>query len=184
MAEPIDEFDLPKLANGLKTAYTQRAAVPASIDDAIRAAARERFGQRRRLRVLWRWRTGLAAGIAAVIAVVVMLHRPAAVQPLARSDNPPLNMIDALNLARHLAANDAVDKSWDVNHDGVIDQTDVDVVAAASVNLKQNHLARNSLPSLRDLGIDRTVGSGSADVITADTKTFAKANVTEKEARQ
>jgi hypothetical protein len=184
MSEPIDEFDLPKLGDALKAAYSQRAQVPASIDDAISAAARERFDQRRRLRMLVRRGGGVAAGIAAVIVIGVMLHRPAALQPLAQGGDHPLNMVDALNLAKHLAAKDAVDKSWDLNHDGVIDQKDVEAVAIASVDLKANHVVHRSLPKLRDLGIDRPAASALANVIPANAKTLANANPIGKEGPQ
>jgi hypothetical protein len=178
MSDEIDDdFEFPKLGEALQAAYSHRAEVPAAVDEAIRAAARERFDQRRRLRLMVRWGTGLAAGIAAAIVIVVSLHRPAPMQPLARGDHP-LNMVDALNLARHVAARDAVERSWDLNSDGVIDRKDVDAVADAAVNLKQNHLAQHSLPRLRELGIDHPAGSALADVIPADAKTFAKANPT------
>lgn len=176
MIDETDEFDFPKIGDALRAAYAHRSAVPAVLDEAIRAAARERFEQRRHLRMLARWGSGLAAGIAAAVVVVVMLHRPAAMQPRASSGDHPPNMVDALNLARHLAANETVDKTWDVNHDGVIDQKDVEAVAAASVDLKANHVAQRSLPKLRDLGIDHPAPSALANVVPTDAKTFAEAN--------
>jgi hypothetical protein len=153
MMDPNDEFDFPKLSNALSDAYAHRSAIPASVDDAIRAAAAVRFVQRRRLRLMVRWGTGLAAGIAAAIVIIVSLHRTAPVARLARGVDRPLNMVDALTLAKHLAAKDSIDKSWDMNHDGVIDRNDVDAVAAASVSLKQNGLARHTLPTLQQLGV-------------------------------
>jgi hypothetical protein len=171
-----DEFNFPKLGDALRGAYTHRAVVPALVDGAIRAAAAERFGRRRRLRLMARWGTGLAAGIAAAIVVIVSLHRPAPLGPV--GFDRQMTMVDALNLARHLAAKESIDQSWDMNRDGVIDQKDIDVVAAMSVTLKRGALGQHTLPTLQQLGIDHPVGSALADVTAGETKTFAEANPT------
>jgi hypothetical protein len=46
-----------------------------------------------------------------------------------------VTILDAYSLARQLKANGHPDKSWDVNHDGVVDQRDVDQLADQSVRL-------------------------------------------------
>lgn len=152
MPDPNDEFDLPKLAGALRATYAHPAEIPRSLDETIEAAARAHFDRRRRLRLLVRCGTGLAAGVAAVIAVALILHRPRASAPLAHGGQP-LNMVEALKLAKHLANHDKVDPSWDVNHDKVVDDNDVQVIATAAVSLTQNHLARAPLPTLDQLGI-------------------------------
>jgi hypothetical protein len=134
-----------------------------------------------------RWGTGLAAGLAAVIVIVISLNRPPASKSIVKGDvngDSQFNMVDALALAKHIAANDKLERAWDVNGDGVIDQKDVDVIAAAAVSLKQGGLAHRSLPKLHELGIDSHVGSASADGVLQSAKTFAKANPTEKAARE
>jgi hypothetical protein len=188
MSHPPDEFDLPpRLADALRAAYTHRADVPPRVDDAVLSAAREKFDRRRRLRLMARWGTGLAAGLAAVITLAVVLHRPAApARSLAKGDvdaDGRVNMVDALALARHVAAGDTLDPKWDVNGDGVIDQKDVDAIASAAVSLKQSGLARGSLPKFEELGLDRLpVGAASANA--SRPTTFAKANPTkDQEAR-
>ena len=178
MSEETNEFDLPKLSDALRAAYTHRPVIPASVDQAILTAARARFDQRRRLRLLTRWGAGLAAAVAASIVIVISLHRPAPTTPLARADHP-LTMIDALTLANHLAHHETPDKSWDLNHDNVIDQQDVQAIATAAVSLKQT-LSQESLPTLQQLGLSRGiafVGSASADA-TKPIKILAQTNQT------
>jgi len=185
MSEEFDQLDLPEsLVDGLRDAYTHRVNIPGSRDQAILSAAGAKFAQRRRLRLIARWGTGLAAGIAAMIVVAISLHHPAATHLVVKGDinaDGQLNIVDALALARHLADRDRLDKSWDINADGVIDQRDVDALAQAAVSLKQGGLVNHSLPKLHDLGIDRlNVGFASANGIPGvpHEKAFAKANPT------
>lgn len=182
MSEPIDEFDLPKLGEALRGAYTHRVAVPVSLDEAIRAAAIERMGRARRLRLLARWGTGLAAGMAAAIALVVWIHRPTPLGPV--GFDRQMTMVDALNLARQVAAKGAIDKSWDRNGDGVIDQKDVDAVAALSVSLKRGELGQHPLPTLQQLGIANPANLASASGKTGETKTVALAHPKSGEVRR
>ena len=187
MQNETDEFDFPKLGDALRDGYTHRADIPASLDHAIAAAARERFERRRRLRLMARWGGGLAAGLAAVIVIVISLNRSPASKSIVKGDvngDGRFNMVDALALAKHIAAKEKLERAWDVNGDGAIDQKDVDVIASAAVSLKQGGLAHRSLPKLRELGIDSHVGSASADGIHQSAKTFAKANPTEKASRE
>jgi hypothetical protein len=175
---PLDpnEPDFPRpLTDALRTAYTHRPEIPSRIDTAILSAARAKSDHRRRLRLLVRWGGGIAAGLAAAIVLAVTLHRPATPsKPIARGDvnsDGQVNMIDALALAKRLAAGDKLDPTSDVNRDGQITQADVDALATAAVSLKQNGLARRALPKLNDLGLDRPlaqatpVNSASADGI-------------------
>lgn len=178
MSNETNEFDVPRLSDALHAAYTHRPDIPASLDQAILTAARHRFNHRRRLRLLARWGTGLAAGLAAAIVLMISLHKPTPVAPsLARADHP-LTMIDALTLAKHLAAKDPLDKSWDLNHDNLIDQQDVQTIATTAVSLKQT-LGNNHLPTLQQLGLARAipqVGPASADGTTT-TQALAQTNL-------
>jgi hypothetical protein len=184
MQNETDEFDFPKLSDALRDGYAHRAAIPASLDHAIAAAARERFDRRRRLRLMARWGGGLATGLAAVIVIVISLNRSPASKSIVRGDvngDSQFNMVDALALAKHIAAKDKLERAWDVNGDGVIDQRDVDAIAAAAVSLKQTGLAHRSLPKLHDLGIDH-VGLASASGIPGEaiTISLAKARPTQR----
>jgi len=184
-----------RLADALRAAYGHRRSIPDSVDASILSTAREKFARRRRMRLTARWGSGLAAGLAAVIALAVVLHRPAApARSLAKGDvdaDGRVSMVDVMMLARHVAAGDKLDPKWDVNGDGVIDQKDVDAVASAAVSLKQSGLARRSLPKLQELGLDRPVGLASASGIprTTVSVSLAKASPTmttndSKEARR
>jgi hypothetical protein len=169
MSHSSDEFDLPpRLADAVRDAYTHRVAIPRRLDDALLATARAKFERRRRTRLMIRWGTGLAAGLAAAITLALVLHRPShsPAQTLAKGDlnaDGRVTMVDALVLARRIAAKDPVDPAWDTNADGRVDQQDVDALAAAAVNLKQSGLAHRSLPKLHELGLNRVpVGLASA----------------------
>ena len=188
MSSDPDQFDLPpKFADALRETYAHRSDVPANRERFILSAGRARFAAKRRPRRIVQWSAGLAAAVAATFAITTWIHHPAPPkQPIARGDlnaDGAVNMIDALVLARHLAANDPSDASWDLNRDGAIDQKDIDTLATTVVNLKQPRLSQNALPKLRDLGINPSrVGFASANGFAsinapADT-TFAKANPT------
>ena len=86
-------------------------------------------------------------------------------------------MADALLLAKHVAANDKSDPTWDTNADGRVDQTDVDALAAAAVSLKQPALARR-LPEFKDIGLDR-LRRARFTRTSLPLPSFAKANPTE-----
>jgi hypothetical protein len=46
-----------------------------------------------------------------------------------------VTILDAFRLARQVEAHGPVDKRWDLNGDGRVDQADVDLVACAAVRL-------------------------------------------------
>jgi hypothetical protein len=83
------------------------------------------------MRVLLRWGGGAAAAAAAILLVALRLmpDRPV-FHPQAR-----VTILDAFSLARQLKAGGKIDKSWDVNGDGAIDQADVDAIAQRAVAL-------------------------------------------------
>jgi len=193
MSEENEQFEIPdRLANALRDAYTHQTQIPPAADNAVLSMARAEFSRRRRMRLIARWGTGLAAAVAAMIVIAISLHHTAPTKSLAKGDvngDGTINIVDALALAKHLANHDATEKGWDLNGDGVVDQKDIDTLAMNAVSLKQPAVARNSLPKLHDLGIDRSpkVGFASANgVFNAPPKTFAEANPTEdaKEARR
>jgi hypothetical protein len=187
MSDSPEQTDLPpQLARALHEAYTHSPIIPAAVEDSILAQAHEKFARRRRLRLIARWGTGLAAGLAAMIVLVVWLHHPKPAQNFAKGDinaDGQVNMIDALVLAKHLSTHDKSDQTWDINGDGRIDQKDVDAIASASVSLKQPAIAQKSLPSFEALKIPK-VGLASASGIHAQQRTLAEASPTqEKEDR-
>jgi len=162
MRQDVDpSSDLPEFAAAMRRAYSHRPAIPSEIDARLSAMAAERFAAWRRSRMAVRWAGAVAAGLAAVIALAIALRpqRPAA--PIARATPKNYDMVDALLLAKHLAAHDAVDRASDVNGDGVVDQRDVDAIAAAAVRLRQTVAHR--LPTLNALGLDKPIRPASAE---------------------
>jgi hypothetical protein len=166
MTPEPDEFDLPQsLLDDLRWAYGRRQQIPSGVDEAVLSVARAKFDQRRRLRLIARWGTGLAAGLAAVVALAVILHRPPApTKTIAKGDvnaDGQVNMVDVLALAKRVASGEKPEQSWDVNGDGKVDQSDVQALATAAVSLKQAGLAKRSLPKFDELGLERRTGLAS-----------------------
>jgi hypothetical protein len=173
MSESHDHFDLDvpdALAAALGQTYRHRPDVPPRVDDAVLAVARDKFDRRRNLKLWVRWGAGLTSAAAAAILLVLWLlptrdpsHAPRiAIRPPAMQSikgdidaSGQLDIVDAMALARHLRANDRPDPTWDANGDATVDQRDVDALAAAAVNLKQQGLAAKRLPSFNELGLDR-----------------------------
>jgi hypothetical protein len=186
MSDSLEQTDLPpQLTQALREAYTHGPIIPAAVEDSILAQAHEKFTRRRRLRLMARWGTGLAAGLAATIVLVVWLHHPKPAQNFAKGDinrDGQVNMIDALVLAKHLATHEKSDQTWDINGDGRIDQKDVDAIAAASVSLKQTAIARKSLPKFDELRIPN-VGIASASGTRGEKRTLAEASPARTEDR-
>lgn len=133
MAPDPTQFD-DSLPDGLTTdlaALFPPIRVPPAVDAAVLANIARQSARIRRMRVLLRWGGGAAAA-AAVLLVSVHLwtSRPPAYHPGAR-----VTILDAFTLARQLKAGEKIDPSWDVNHDGVVDQRDVDALASRAVSL-------------------------------------------------
>lgn len=135
MSEDLtQDDDLPaSLRSDLTELFGHSAAVPEKIDAAVLGEIRRRGSHIRRLRWTLRW-SGVAAAAAAVVIAAWNLW-PAA-KPVYRP-GATVTILDAYSLARQLKANMHPDKSWDVNHDGVVDQKDVDQIAGQAVSLKR-----------------------------------------------
>src|SRR5438046_10512205 len=106
MSNSPEQTDLPpQLALALRAGYTHGPSIPAAVEDSILAQAHEKFARRRRLRLIARWGTGLAAGLAATIVLVVWLHHSKPAQNFAKGDmnhDGQATTIDDLVLAKHL----------------------------------------------------------------------------------
>ena len=131
MTRPDEDLRLPDpLAGELRSLFAP-PAFPAMRDGPILAAARS-AGRINRAR---RWRLPASIGIAAALAIAATLmwlpHRGAA-PGYARTGD----IRDAFYLARHLQKHDALEGSaWDANHDGLIDEKDVQSLAMAAVKV-------------------------------------------------
>lgn len=129
------------LADGLRALASKMAVfVPPSVNETVLARARERFAEvrRRRARSTAAWWTAAAASIALVAVVGLSpIQRPR----YERADidrNGRVDILDAFSLARSLQRG-AV-KGPDMNGDGVVNRTDVDIIAAQAVKLKKGRV--------------------------------------------
>lgn len=137
------EVQVPQaFVDDLAEAFAARVFVPPAVDEAILAVARRRLVRRRRL--LW-WPA--AGAVAAAIALAFWLGQQAG--PVASGPSVPavvaahkdidgsgrVDILDAFALARKIEAGHGTDSNWDVNGDGVVDQEDVDAIAAAAVSV-------------------------------------------------
>ena len=128
---PEDDPSFPRnLISDLSMLYGRSVEVPKAIDEVMFEQSRRHGARIHRLKVLLRWGGGVAA-VAAVLLVAIRLV------PSAPVYNPGnhVTILDAFSLARQLKNGSKPDKSWDVNKDGVIDQKDVDAIAARAVQL-------------------------------------------------
>jgi hypothetical protein len=142
-----------KLQNELKKLFTVSDAVPSEVDQRILKMAEKQFARKKptgRVIVL-RW-AGRAAAVAAVVFITLFVclqfesktvvdrtvvnEQVTEVQESIRPSGQ-ITILDAFALARNIDAGKKLDKSWDLNGDGIIDKRDVDAVAFAAVRLHE-----------------------------------------------
>jgi len=142
---PQPEDDLPAaLADLIRCVYSPIGAHMGTLPpfDAARAAA-EHFRNLRRRRRMLRW-SATAAGIAACTTLAWVLntgtppstprHRTAAALRGDLNHDGAVNMLDALLLARAIEQGQAA-PSCDFNADAILNQADVDRLAAVAVSV-------------------------------------------------
>ena len=129
-----------RLAEDLGALYRANVDIPASLDEAVLKHAKTHLsGWRFRQRFL---RIGaLATAAAAMVVIAVHLWQPPATRdsahsPVAIANRAP-DIVDALKLARRIRAGQVDPAHDDVNHDGAVDQHDVDTIAMAAVRLPE-----------------------------------------------
>jgi len=152
------ELEAPQgLAEDLAALYALDVPVPPEVDRAIVATARERFARKRHPRLVLRW--GTVGAFAAAAAVIVLFLLPAllvrpmdkasreaaeTLEPDFREDredidrNGRVDILDAFILARHIKSAGRPRDEWDMNGDGALDRTDVDMIARAAVSLERS----------------------------------------------
>lgn len=147
-----------ELAGDLKGLFAGSGQVPPERDRAILDAANLHFNQqqrRRQSRRVLRWATtGVAAAAVIVIGLVMVdpiqrvreISKPSVTTDafhsvqVVREDidrNGRVDILDAFTLARQIESAAMTDPKWDLDGDGEINQTDVDVVAQAAVRLNK-----------------------------------------------
>ena len=149
------EVELPEVVtSALKARYGAVPAVSPETDRAILADAQRHLSARvppvRRYRrwVSWRWAAIGSTIAAASVAMLVWTTQPmsprsespvALQSPLPQTDdndvdrNGRVDILDAFAIARQIRSGDP--RARDVNHDGRLDQQDVDLVAREAVML-------------------------------------------------
>lgn len=128
--QPRDDHS-EALTADLVELYGHTPAIPPMVDARIRAESRRHFTRMARSRVLLRWGGGAAAAAAILLVTLRLLpSNPPPFHPQGR-----LTILDAFSLARQLKSGGRIDKSWDVNGDGSIDEKDVDALAARAVSM-------------------------------------------------
>ena len=135
----------PQLKAGLTGLFGSAPAVSRFTDEQILAAARQQTIRRNRMRWMTRYAIGSIAAAAAVVLIAIKInhrHQPAfeSDREVASSEDVnrdgKLDILDAYFMARKAAANEPMSKEWDFNHDGNVDNKDVDIVALAAVKIK------------------------------------------------
>ncbi|MBN1123820.1 MAG: hypothetical protein JXA82_02355 [Sedimentisphaerales bacterium] len=135
----------PKLGQDLKRLY-DFGSPPENLDRRVLDRARVFVTQQRRMRLVRK--IGSAAAVAAILIIGFTLthteppHTPTMSVMLASvaqdiDRNGRVDIRDALKLARRIETAEPIRPEWDLNHDGAVDQADVDAVAYAAVRLKQ-----------------------------------------------
>jgi len=141
----------PRFAEDLGELFASQEAVPDSVDRAIAEAARRHLRRSpRKLRWL-RWSVPAAAA-AAILVGISLWWFPGGTGPrMAQNVSPQIalegssqadidqngkvDILDAFILARHIEAKQPVERTWDLNGDGLVDRRDVDAAAQAAVRL-------------------------------------------------
>jgi len=162
--EQFDEnFDLKvsgKLKNDLDSLFKSRLEIPQEVDMAILNKASQKLTHPRRGVRLLRW-IGPVAAAAAIILFVSVSYAPkqsannalsqkkGVLKPIPDNDpiiavasvrtdfdnNGRVDILDAFKLAKLIQSETSVDKKWDINGDGFVNEDDVDNIALVAVSL-------------------------------------------------
>ena len=127
--EPSKQF-----AQDLGAIYRTDVKVPARIDDTILNRARGHFAGAPGSRGLGLRIGALLTAAAAMILIAIYVSKPP--QAAMQSPQVAVDITDALRIAREIRDGRANLASDDFNHDGTVDQRDVDAVAIAAVRLE------------------------------------------------
>jgi hypothetical protein len=135
-----DEF-----AQDLKNLYKASETVPPEIDRAILNKASQKLTRSRSRIHMLRWIGPVAAAAAIIIFVslpklqkqkanIAQINAVASIST--DFDNSgKVDILDAFKLAKLIQSEDSVDKKWDINGDGLVDESDVDEIAIVAVSL-------------------------------------------------
>jgi hypothetical protein len=154
MAEHKEQFDdnldlkiSGKLKSDLNTLFKPRLAVPLEINRAILdKASRKLIRPRSRFYIL-RWAGPVAAAAAIIIFVCIGNIQKSNISQSKMNTIAKLNddidnsgkvdILDAFKLAKFIQSGKSIDKKWDINGDGRVDDGDVKTIAYAAVSLNK-----------------------------------------------
>lgn len=138
------EFDLSdRFAKDIKNLYSASVSVPTEVDRAILNKAAQKLKRpRSHIRIL-RWIGPVAAAAAIIIFVSLPKLQKARISQMKSvaqistdiDNNGRVDILDAFKLAKLIQSEISVDKKWDINGDGLVDEGDVDKVALVAVSL-------------------------------------------------
>lgn len=141
-----DNLDLKvsgKLKSDLDSLFKPRFEIPQEVDMAILNKASQKLTRPRSGIRLLRW-IGPVAAAAAIILFVYISKVPqsevAQTEALVSvstdfDDNGRVDILDAFKLAKLIQSETSVDKKWDINGDGLVNESDVDDIALVAVSL-------------------------------------------------
>jgi hypothetical protein len=154
MAEYKEQFDdnldlkvSGRLKSDLNTLFKQRLVVPPEIDRAILdKASRKLIRPRSRFYIL-RWAGPVAAAAAIIIFVCIgNIHKvnikPDQMNNIAKvsddfDNSGKVDILDAFKLAKSIQSGKSINRKWDINGDGRVDDGDVKTIAYAAVSLNK-----------------------------------------------
>ena len=143
-----------KLSADLNAHFEPRVGVPPEVDRAVMDRAHKHFAglkptNDRRSRFYWVWRLAAAAAVIILAFSLDLTKKPeptayryalSETQAIDIDRNGRVDILDAFKLARHIESAGRTETEWDFNGDGLIDRSDVDVVALAAVRLDKGVL--------------------------------------------
>jgi hypothetical protein len=134
----------PKLLAELARLPRERLFVPPTIDEAVLREARRHLGKPQRPRYSWRLWIPRFAAAAALVALLTygFVRQGSRSRPpvFAREDlnhDGRVDILDAFALARQLKSGLVPGPGQDINGDGVVDERDVETIAAQAVRLQK-----------------------------------------------
>ena len=147
--EDLDLRVPSKLSADLNALFEPKVGVPPEVDRAVMDRAHKHLiplqsGKRRRLRIHWGWRIAAAAAVIILAFSLDLTKQPdpatdsltlSKAQAVDIDRNGRVDILDAFKLARHIESASRTETEWDFNGDGLIDHSDVDMVALAAVRL-------------------------------------------------
>jgi hypothetical protein len=127
-----------QFAEDLSKIYRADVSIPATIDQAILNRARTHFRQRRSRQLVLRIGSLITAAAALIVIVVhLRTNEPSSNSAPVAVQTHHVDIVDALKLARRVRAAQTDPTRDDINHDGAVDQRDIDAIAMAAVRLPE-----------------------------------------------